>query len=379
MAGKLNAARVLAGVVLLAAITGGLAWFFAKPDAEPAADGRRKESREARDEGDGPDARWREQVAAVAAASSSAEVDEALAGLRELVFGLPAEEAGRRLVELLAEPGFDRSTGRGFTVAADGGLGEVPSVRVALLDWLGRLDPAHAAAVADEVLASPGNPDEWAVCLRNKALAQPDERDVLVAKTRELLRHEEWRERPSAGYLEAFDVLVHSEAVEALPDLAELIADRSTAARAPAYAAYLTLDRLMLVAPVETMRRLRGLDLSGRPAMRAQVMARADVRDPRQRAELEAYLVGPGRSEAELDAFARIFPNANFALSSNLLSETRVPGAAELRARDRAALRVLDEWLGEPRMAGLQPQLSAARRRLEAQLDGGGRAGGGGG
>lgn len=375
MAGKLSAARLVAAGVLLAVITGGLAWVFSKPDAGPAA-GQRQVEGEAREEGDEPDARWREQVAAVAAASSPAEVGEALAGLRELVFGLPPEEAGRRLVDLLGEPGFDRSTGRRFAVAADGGLGEVPSVRVALLDWLGQLDPARAAAVADEILATPGSPDEWAVCLRNKALAQPGERDALVAKTRELLRHEEWREKPSAGYLEAFDVLVHSEAVEALPDLAELIADRSTAGRAPAYAAYLTLDRLMQAAPLETMRRLRGLELSGRPAMRAQLMARADVRDPRQRAELEAYLVDPRRSAAELDAFARIFPNANFALSNNLLSETRVPGAAELRARDRAALGVLDEWLREPRMEYLQPQLSVARRRLESQL--GGEGGGGG-
>lgn len=60
--------------------------------------------------------------------------------------------------------------------------------------------------------------------------------------------------------------------------------------------------------------------MEGREKTRANFFARADLRDPQQKALLESYLLDPRRSAQELQTFAGIFPNANYMISNNLLT-----------------------------------------------------------
>ena len=104
--------------------------------------------------------------------------------------------------------------------------------------------------------------------------------------------------------------------------------------------------------------------MAGREPTRANYFARADVRDARQRDVLEQYLSSPAVGAAELERFAGLYPNANFMVSQNLLTRSGTPDHATLMARDAAALRVLDGWLGDQRFARVRPELAKTRERL---------------
>jgi hypothetical protein len=307
------------------------------------------------------------------AAKGGDDVRRILARLESDLFAMPPAEASRAMVDFLADNSRNFRTGLSFTLRPDGSLKTAPALRVALLDWLGRIDPAQAAKLAEAVLAESDDPDEWAVCLRNKALGDPgpETRDDLERKAIELVQNPEWRTKPTAGYLEAFDVLVHTRATSAVPLLSELVSDRSEAGRATAHAAFLTLDRLVRLAPEETLGWLAGdaAVAASRPVMLAQLMARADLRDAAQRKVVEDYLLDPARSAAGLDAFAAIFPNSNYPVSDNLLTKAVIPSGAEIDARDRAAREVIEAWRREERFGALGDRLGAIRERLDGYLD----------
>lgn len=324
------------------------------------------------DVGQKADAALQSALGRLGTPGEDAQARQILADLEKELFGMPSAEAAEAILRFLQDPDRDEVTGLPFAVAPGGGLASAPSLRVALLDWLGRLDPEGAVEMAEVILSTSRDPDEWAVCLRNKALhdSGTETREFLENKTVELITRPEWRDKPTVGYLEAFDVLVHTRATSAVPLLSDLVAQQEPQARAVAHAAFLTLDRLALVAPAETLGRLADdQDLSReRPKMLAQVMARADLRDPAQLAELESYLLDASRSTAELDAFAAIFPNSNFMISDNLLTRSLVLSGAEMDARDRAALAVMDRWIDEPKFARQQERLAVIRQRLARQL-----------
>jgi len=293
-----------------------------------------------------------------------------LANLRAELFALPPETASAAIVDFLARPDRDAPTGLTFTLAEDGTLASAPTLRVALIDWLGQLDPPRAATFAETLLESPTTPAEWALCLRNHAWAHPelDDRDFLRARTEALIEHEPWRREPSAAYLEAFDVLVHARATESTPVLARLLADPPH--RATRHAAFLTLDRLLLARPEDMLARLASPDLRSQvPAeTRAQWLARADLSQPDQRAHVMRFLLDPDRSAAELEAFTSVYPNANFMVSDNLLTDFDPPSGTELAARDRAALEIVNEWLDQPRFATRRDTLERMKARLESFL-----------
>jgi hypothetical protein len=105
--------------------------------------------------------------------------------------------------------------------------------------------------------------------------------------------------------------------------------------------------------------------MEGREATRADYFARADVRVPQQRKILESYLLDSRIGQAELAQFAGIFPNANFMVSQNLLTPTPTPDHSDLLSRDTESLRVMQEWVIDPRFANLGQQLEKAKSRLE--------------
>ncbi len=261
----------------------------------------------------------------------------------------------------------DAATGQGFKIGAGGSLTEAPTLRTFLLDQLAALDPAAAAEYARTILETSNSPDEWAVALRNLARGDTsaNARALLETKTGELLRNEAWQREPSVGYLEAFDTAVYLGGTSLMPALGDLVRKKDN--QAVAHAAFLTLDRLTINQPASTLAELNQHPewMQGREETRANYFARADVSDEKQRQLVETYLLDPARSPAELQAFAGVFPNANFMISHNLLTETVTPDGAALRRRDLASLDVVNQWLADPRFATVKQPLTRTQQRLQ--------------
>jgi hypothetical protein len=98
--------------------------------------------------------------------------------------------------------------------------------------------------------------------------------------------------------------------------------------------------------------------------MISNLMARADLRDDVQREAVERYLLDPSRSAEELTSFASVFPNANFHVSNNLLTQVDGIDGIELAERDRAALAIVEGWIDDPRFEKVRPIAEKARSRL---------------
>jgi hypothetical protein len=307
--------------------------------------------------------------ATAAALESSGSPDASrklLHDLRTYMLGLPAESAVRALREFL-DARSDVLLKLEFAIGADGLLKEAPSLRVWLLDCLGQIDRDAAAGYARAILATWGSPDEWAVSLRDYALARtaPDDIVFVQSKVRELINNPAWQQNPSAGFLEAFDTIVYTGATSLTPDLVQLVSKKDN--RALAHAAYLTLDRLVLDRPTEVLSKMASSPslMQGREQTRANYFARADVRDPEQRRVLENYLLDSRRTPQELETFAGIYPNANYMISTNLLTRSAGPAHIELTARDRAALEVVETWLHDPRFGAVKGQIQQIHARLK--------------
>ncbi len=301
----------------------------------------------------------------LATAKNAEESRAILRELRDRLGALPPESAIRIVTTFFASQ-QDAGTQLDFTLAQGGKLADAPTLRVFLLDYLGQIDAQAARELAVQVLGTKSSPDEWAVSLRNYAWADPsaESHAFLRERTRELIRNDAWREKPSVGYLEAFDVIVHTQDFDLVPDLAKLARDRDS--RGVAYAAYLTLDRLTLAAPARALAPLvdRPELMTGREKTRANFVARADVRDPEQAMIVERYLIDEGRTAEELETFSGIFPNANYMVSNNLLTPTVTLSRNELMQRDQASLTKVGEWLNDPRFERLRPHLTIIQDRL---------------
>lgn len=305
-------------------------------------------------------------LAGVLDAADLAQRKQLLAELRRRLEALGAGERQALLGEFLASH-RDADLGGQFTVGPEGGLTASPTLRVWLLNELARLDPAAAAALGRQVLASMDSPDEWAVGLRAVVLGDgsTEGRALVKDKTLALLTHETWQQQPSSGYLNAFDVAVYLKDQEFAPVLSRLLSQTNQPALA--HAAFLALDRLTLAAPVEFLRALQtqATSLEGREAARAGFFARADATDPAQRIILEQYLLDPRRTVEELNAFAGTFPNASQFLSHNLLTRQAVFDGTLLARRDAATLAIVRQWQTEPRFADRRAQLRMVETRLQ--------------
>jgi len=303
---------------------------------------------------------------ALASAKTTGERNAALARLRQILATGSTNENSAAIRRLL-DSKMDAATGLGFKIGEGGALIEAPTLRTLLLDQLARLDPAAAAAYAREILNAPDSPDEWAIALRNLARgdASADARALLEAKTGELLRNQSWQQGPSAGYLEAFDMAVYLGGTDLLAPLADLV--RAQDNPAVAHAAFLALDRLAINQPAEVLAALEAHPdwMQGREETRADYFARADVGNATQRGIVETFLLDPARTPAELQAFAGVFPNANFMLSQNLLTQNATLNGATLRQRDQVSLQAVNEWLADPKFEKIRQPLEKLRARLQ--------------
>jgi hypothetical protein len=303
------------------------------------------------------------------AAASGDDSRKILAALRAYLLSLPKSVA-TRLIDQFLDGKLDAGTKLQFTLQKNGFLSDAPTLRVFLLDLLAQVNPQAASQYAMQILSTPGSPDEWAICLRNYALGgtPAQTQAYLESKFIEMLANGAWRGNPSEGYLEAFDTAVYTHDIDLTPTLSELMADNDN--RAVAHAAFLALDRLVISDPAAVLNQLeaRPALMEGHEMTRADYFARADTADPQQKAVLESYLLDPSRTPQELQAFAGTYPNQNYMISNNLLTQTQTPTYSEIVAKDRQALSTVQGWMSDPRFQGLQPQLQSISTRLQAIL-----------
>jgi hypothetical protein len=179
-----------------------------------------------------------------------------------------------------------------------------------------------------------------------------------------MLQYEPWQQNPSTGFLEAFDTAVYLGGTSLMPTLTDLVRQQDNPA--VAHASYLALDRLVINNPTATLTALLAdpASMQGRELTRANYFARANVGDPQQLQVVENYLLNPQISPAEIDTFTGLFPNANYMISQNLLTQTQTPDSAALVSRDAESLRVVQQWLADPRFASLRPSLEKTEVRL---------------
>ncbi len=291
---------------------------------------------------------------------------ESLNELRQWIESLPKDQA-LAWIRLFLENGTDKNTGLSFEIAVDGSLKQWPTFRTYLLDTLSTLDPAAAAAISRGILAKSSTADEWALAMRNvgRVESTDESRDFLRQKTEELIQNPAWQASPSVGYLNAFDVLVHTRATESAPLLSTLVQDKER--KDLAHAAFLTLDRLVQRQPAEMLGRLAADTAlhQRRPEMTAQQFARADLRDATQREIVKTWLLDPARTTAQLTSFAGVFPNHNQFVSNNLLTRDAPVSGADLAAHDREALGIIQSWTDDPAFKPLSETMSVMISRLQ--------------
>ncbi len=261
-----------------------------------------------------------------------------------------------------------------FAPGEGGALAGAPSLRTAVLDLLGQWDPGAAYARAAEALEGPkDSAAEYALHLRNYAWGAPEAmpedavRAYLGRKARELVSHRPWQRDPSSGYQEAFDVLVWADTVEAVPLLTSLLASDAPNLVQPAG---LTLDRLVIASPEETLRRLReeGESLDERPQAIAGYFARANPGDLAERRLVEAYFLADERTAETRDYFLSLFPNVNLRLSHNLLSENEIFSHDVVLQRHREARAMLQSWSRDERFDPWQAEIGRAIDRIDEAL-----------
>jgi hypothetical protein len=257
----------------------------------------------------------------LSATATPADARAGIASLRDQLASLEPAAAAAAVHDFFGR-NEDLSLPLPFKVEKGGNLSSHPTLRVALLDILAAIDPAAAATLGRELLESPTTPDEWALALRNVARtdSSPATNDLLRQKTEQLITHPDWQEKPTTGYYEAFDLLVHTRSTQSTPLLSSII--RTPDRKDLRHAAFLTLDRLTQVETTQMLGLLANDEALNEvyPEMVAQQMARADRNNPHQEALVQAWLNDPNRSEQQQRAFHSIYPNANRTVSGNLVT-----------------------------------------------------------
>jgi hypothetical protein len=268
--------------------------------------------------------------------------------------------------------GKDAPTGQGFIIGEKGALTQATTLRVYLMNKLGILsretDGTSALGVAREVLGSFGSADEWAVSMRNVAWFEPENREFLQNRVSAMLSHPAWREAPSAGMLEAFDVIVHSAAMTMVPDLSQLSTIQGTPL---ARASSVALDRL---ASQETVAFTKLLNqqpklFSETPLLRADLYGHANLEVAEQREQLEQYLLRPDVNAQERAKFLASLIQSGRFVSHNLITPL-VPPESPPQARERlqTLMQTVGIWKADARFQGLIDELNSVELKARQIL-----------
>ncbi len=296
---------------------------------------------------------------------------EAMNQLREQLLAEDPELVSGAIQDFLAS-GRDAETGLPFAVGEGGALRYANTLRAFLMDILAQIDPQAAAMIAEDVFQRMTSPEEYALGLRAVARAQSrgEQTQAYVGRrAKQMLTYEPWVSKPSAGLAEAFDAVVYARDLNAIPILASHAAP--AAGRALNHPAFMAMDRLVIQQPESALERMLEHPevLDERPLTRASFFARADPNDPQQLALAEQYLAS-NLSGREAQHFIGLFPNLNFMLSNNLLTESPSISGEEVRNRLQGALQTIQRWQQDPRFKLYHEELARAEARLSQQVAG---------
>ncbi len=304
-----------------------------------------------------------DHVAEVLRSGDPVAIKQALTRLDEVFAGKHHDAAvGISAIVEFLKSGKDAATGEGFVVGEGGVLVESTTLRVFLMDQLGRLSREAGSSAALEVarvnLLRPDSADEWAVSMRNVAWFDPNSREFLADRVSTMLAYEPWRKNPSQGMQEAFDLIVYTGALNTVPELEGIMTGlESPLGRAAAVA----MDRLAASQPLElmTLLNLKPELFASTPLLRSDLFAHADLSNPAQRQQAEAYLVRPDVNTDERGKFfASLLQSGQF-VSHNLTTPFTPPETpAQAGSRMEVLSRTLDSWLADERFSGFRGDLT---------------------
>lgn len=268
----------------------------------------------------------------------------------------------------------DAPTRLPFSVAPGGNLETAPSLRIALLDWLQKFDPSIALEVSRQIMDEKQSPDEYAVALRNLAWndLEGDLKKELSDRLDQMLQVSDWKQNPSAGFLEALDASVELADDQTFSEILQLSQEASQAAnRDLSRAAFLTLDRMAVRDPNLVLRSFQSNALAGAsPEQRASLLSRLDLALPAHRESLEKYLSSADFGSEELDYFAEIFPNGNYIHGNWLITAGEVTHSIASRLEaDRRALAEIEKWIAQGVVKQSNKTIVRIRERLQVQIE----------
>ncbi|MCB1209410.1 MAG: hypothetical protein KDK97_08795, partial [Verrucomicrobiales bacterium] len=295
------------------------------------------------------------------------QAQELIAEITAMLWTADPTQVGAAIRAFL-DSGRDAPTGLPFQVG-EKCLASSPTLRVALLDLLERLDMGEAADYARLVVDAMKEADEVAVALRTLMhLPEEDERRALAASGVErLLNREDWKAKPSGGYLEAFDVATETEQPAIWKRLLGLTAD-TTAFPGTQQAAALAAHTLAVRSPeFRALIADRDSPLSVSPVIRGQLMARLDPRIPTELAALNAFVTDVRMTSEEAQAFAANFPSQRDLVGFRLITNTaaRIRPIEDAAKLDIAAEVLVRRWS----LANLAGEMTPLIAKLVIRLD----------
>jgi hypothetical protein len=248
----------------------------------------------------------------------------------------------RALIQFL-DTGENVALEKRFKVNHEHRLVAYPDLRTAALDWLGQLDPVAAAAYAEKIFELNNSTSDYAIALRNFAWGNPRAPGALLDYFARLATDARWSKSPDVAYLEAFDVPVHLNTADTVKVLAPFtLAENPPATR---HAAAIALNRIATRNTGAIIASVNALPAEGiRSDYRADIMARADMRDELEKAEILSYLRRTDLSTEELDRFATQYPNLSGFVVPGLLTDPEQVRIRELPLIASEALIAIMEW-----------------------------------
>lgn len=299
--------------------------------------------------------------------------EESRAILEELRAGIRSADSQQAAaaIEDFLKTAKDAPTRLPFVVGPEGLLDLAPTLRTALLDLLGALDPILALEVSRRVMDEMKSPDEYALALRNLAWndVDGDLRSELSGRLEQMLAFGDWASKPSSGFLEALDASVEISSKQTFDLIVGVGVQAVGSSNASlSRAAFVALDRMVLRNPgllvdaFDADPALRGLPAE----QRASLMSRLDVTDPKQRETLVHYLSTTTHGDGELDYFSRLFPNGNYLHGNWLITSGEPSHSIESRlAADKAVLGEIEKLAASPINQAGREALQRIRDRME--------------
>jgi hypothetical protein len=307
---------------------------------------------------------------------NSKSEEEALTILKRLRDGIraaPDEAGAASAIIAFLSSGEDAATGLPFLVGPDGVMEVTPTMRTALLDLLPSLDPLASIEIARQVMNQHNSQDEYALALRNLAWNdfEGDMKVELADRFSSMLNTNEWLAKPSAGFLEAFDIAVDVGTSSIFSEIASVLlletVDGQPVNNGTTKASLIALDRMILRNPALLVEKFKDTPefLSFAPGHRAALMSRLDITDPEQRNTFVNYLQIPQHGPNELEYFSELFPNGNYFYGNRLVTaDETTPSLGKRQEQDAEALIQIDSLLPTFAPGPARQSLAHIRERL---------------